>query len=296
MDRPPPAESTGRRPISTRSHAVRVRQRFTLIELLVVVAIISVLAAMLLPALGKARKRARIALCTSQLRQQAVAHVDYQSDSSGYFPTFGGDLIYPTDPAKAVASDENQRPWLLRGSAATAYLADYQTDIRLNYCPVVDFRTFSSNPTPIYSTFTFVNPANSRYNQDTTVGYNFYTGRLTGKGQGAHHHIDTIQRRSDPAEIIITDHLNRWNFGSDISYASYNTAVSPASAWLNPHADRSALPGPTGAANQLLADGSVHQVSIASPNIEPFGYNGYTRSFAVGQKRGKFPEYYYTYE
>src|SRR5712692_3081562 len=71
------------------SRHTRIHQGFTLIELLVVIAIIAILAAMLLPALARAKVKAQAVRCVSNQKQQYLGYHMYADDNREFLPVHG---------------------------------------------------------------------------------------------------------------------------------------------------------------------------------------------------------------
>ena len=105
-----------------------MRRGFTLIELLVVIAIIAILAAILFPVFAKAREKARTASCQSNLKQLALADMQYAQDYDEMY-------VKCYEANNSTGSWTYNRRWFYASDANPGMLYPYIMNRQVFVCP-----------------------------------------------------------------------------------------------------------------------------------------------------------------
>lgn len=142
-----------------------VRRGFTLIELLVVVAIIALLIAILLPALGRAREQSRAVACGANLRSFGQAAYTYATEWDGY--VLRGDLdskelFWPLAFARYLGQEE------YTGNYGQKDVWTYLQDRRIFRCPSLNKTPFPLHYTANNMPFHLYNPTSNTFQAGVT--------------------------------------------------------------------------------------------------------------------------------
>jgi prepilin-type N-terminal cleavage/methylation domain-containing protein/prepilin-type processing-associated H-X9-DG protein len=163
----------------TRKRALHHHDGFTLIELLVVISIISLLIAILLPALGAARESARAIKCSTNLKQIGVSIVAYTVDFADYLP-----------PVRDTATDFTTWDWAIR-SYLNINNALGDSGALVYYC---ESETIPS-----------VNPEMSRTTR--SYGYNHSIGTSGSNGKYGRTLTDFVNGTTNPNRLMLVGEM-----------------------------------------------------------------------------------------
>jgi prepilin-type processing-associated H-X9-DG protein len=219
---------------------------FTVIELLTVIAIIGILAAMLMPALSKAREKGKRANCANNLRQITLGMLNYAEDYGGNFPT-----CYPAGSGYSHSNCDPDCAGPFGNGGATQF---FQLIIKLGYVPSPKVfvcpsdRWYGDSDLPVFPAYSWDHqtPGSAIPMSGNNKSY-FYVSRLNNK-QGHNTYL------------LLAD---------DSHYMPSHCAnpCGPPPSKVTPNVDGRDNHGAEGR-NAAFTDGHVEW--IASPNVDPY--------------------------